>query len=105
MVVIGRELTKKFETITYLKVREIPTWLFGKPELRGEFSILIEGRTPSESPEPNSVGDVPINPQLLASLLNPYLGSKDISEIFVKAGIMTKKNAYQLAINSKTLPS
>jgi hypothetical protein len=41
----------------------------------------------------------------LASLLNPYLGSKDISEIFAKAGIMTKKNAYQLALNNKTLPS
>ena len=105
MVVIGRELTKKFETITYLKVHEIPSWILGKPELRGEFSILIEGRPLSESPEPNSAEDVPINPQLLASLLNPYLGSKDISEIFAKAGIMTKKNAYQLALNNKTLPS
>lgn len=45
-VVVARELTKKFETVTALAARDLPAWA-ERHEARGEYAIVIDARRPS----------------------------------------------------------
>ena len=95
-VVIGRELTKKFEQIVTLKAGDISQWLEDAMSLKGEFIILVAGRPASadEAPEHESL-------MLWANALSPYLGSKEIATVLAQVLGLSKKEAYQIALDAK----
>ena len=95
-VLVGRELTKKFEQLATLTAAEIPEWLKSAESLRGEFIILVAGRQASAD-------DAPEHSTLLlwANALSPYLGSKEIAAVLSQALGLSKKEAYQVALDAK----
>jgi 16S rRNA (cytidine1402-2'-O)-methyltransferase len=95
-VFICRELTKKFEQLVSIKANEIASWLDNAESLKGEFIILVAGRqaTAEEAPEHASL-------LLWANTLSPYLGSKEIAAVLSQALGLTKKEAYQIALDAK----
>jgi len=95
-VLIGRELTKKFEQLVTLSAADIPGWLEKAESLKGEFVILVAGRQTNsdEAPEHSEL-------LLWANALSPYLGSKEIAAVLSQALGITKKEAYQVALDAK----
>ena len=95
-VLVGRELTKKFEQLVTLTAAALPEWLERAESLRGEFIILVAGRQ-------TSVDEVPEHSTLLmwANALSPYLGSKEIAAVLAQALGLSKKEAYQVALDAK----
>ena len=95
-VVICRELTKKFEQLISIKASEIASWLETAESLKGEFIILVAGRQAraEEAPEHASL-------LLWANALSPYLGSKEIAAVLSQTLGLTKKEAYQIALDAK----
>jgi len=95
-LIVGRELTKKFEQIVSLRAGEIPQWLQNAASLRGEFIILVAGRRASddEAPEHASL-------MLWANALSPYLSSKEVSAVLAQVLGLSKKEAYQIALDAK----
>ncbi len=95
-LVVGRELTKKFEQIISMRASEIPQWLEDASSLKGEFIILVAGR-------PASADEAPEHASLLlwANTLSPYLGSKEIAAVLAQALGLSKKEAYQIALDAK----
>ena len=96
-VLVGRELTKKFEELVTLSAADIPEWLEKAESLRGEFIVLVAGRQPSAD-------DTPEHSTLLlwANALSPYLGSKEIAAVLAQALGLSKKEAYQVALDAKS---
>lgn len=95
-VLIGRELTKKFEQLVTLDAIKIPEWLDGAESLRGEFIILVAGRQANtdQAPEHSAL-------LLWANALSPYLGSKEIAAVLAQTLGLSKKEAYQVALDAK----
>ena len=95
-IVVGRELTKKFEQIISVRASAIPQWLETASSLKGEFIILVAGR-------PANAGETPEHASLLlwANALSPYLGSKEIAAVLAQALGLSKKEAYQIALDAK----
>jgi 16S rRNA (cytidine1402-2'-O)-methyltransferase len=95
-VFICRELTKKFEQLVSLQVAEIASWIETTESLKGEFVILIAARQArsDEAPEHDTL-------LLWANALSPYLGSKEIAAVLSQALGLTKKEAYQIALDAK----
>jgi len=95
-ILIGRELTKKFEQIATVSAGGIPQWLEHAESLKGEFIILVAGRRASadETPEHSAL-------LLWANALSPYLGSKEIAAVLSQALGLSKKEAYQIALDAK----
>jgi len=95
-IIIGRELTKKFESIAYLNAGALASWLDNATSLKGEFIILVAG---DKSSEPRSVEAVELNRWI--QMLSEYLGSKEIAKVVAGATGMPQKAAYQLALMAK----
>ena len=95
-VLVGRELTKKFEQLVTLTAAGIPGWLEMAESLKGEFIILVAGRQANadEVPEHSSL-------LLWANALSPYLSSKEIAAVLSQALGLSKKEAYQVALDAK----
>jgi len=95
-VFICRELTKKFEQLVAIQANEIASWLESAESLKGEFIILVASRKASsdEAPEHSSL-------LMWANVLSPYLGSKEIAAVLSQALGLTKKEAYQIALDAK----
>ena len=95
-VFICRELTKKFEQLVSIQAQEIESWIENAESLKGEFIILIAGRhaNADEAPEHASL-------MRWANALNPYLGSKEIAAVLSQVLGLTKKDAYQIALDAK----
>ena len=95
-VLVGRELTKKFEQLVTLNAADIPEWLEKAESLKGEFIILVSGRQTGsdETPEHSAL-------LLWANALSPYLGSKEIAAVLAQALGISKKDAYQVALDAK----
>ena len=95
-VLVGRELTKKFEQLVTLTAAAIPEWLEKAESLKGEFIILVAGRQASahEAPEHSAL-------LLWANALSPYLGSKEIAAVLAQVLGLSKKEAYQVALDAK----
>lgn len=96
VVMVGRELTKKFEQIVHLKPSQLPDWLNTTESLKGEFIVLVSGRQrlPNESLD---------RAELIrwVNALKPLLGSKDIAAVIAAIAGIPKKEAYQLALEGK----
>jgi len=95
-IFICRELTKKFEQLVSIQAQEFSSWIETAESLKGEFIILVAGRQASgdEAPEHNSL-------MRWASALSPYLGSKEIAAVLSQTMGLTKKDAYQIALDAK----
>ncbi len=95
-IVVGRELTKKFEQVITLTAGHIPQWLEKAESLKGEFIILVAGR-------PTNADEAPAHAtrMMWAHALAPYLGSKEIAAVLSQVLGLSKKEAYQLALNAK----
>ena len=95
-VLVGRELTKKFEQLVTISAADIPDWLEKAESLKGEFIILVAGRqaNANEAPEHSAL-------LLWANALSPYLGSKEIAAVLAQALGLSKKEAYQIALDAK----
>jgi 16S rRNA (cytidine1402-2'-O)-methyltransferase len=95
-VFICRELTKKFEQLVSIEASEIPSWVENTESLKGEFVVLVAGRQASsdEAPRQDTL-------MLWANALSPYLGSKEIAAVLSQALGITKKEAYQVALDAK----
>jgi 16S rRNA (cytidine1402-2'-O)-methyltransferase len=95
-VLIGRELTKKFEQLVTLTATDIPGWLENAESLKGEFIVLVAGRQANadEAPERSVL-------LLWANALSPYLGSKEIAAVLAQTLGLSKKEAYQVALDAK----
>ena len=93
---ICRELTKKFEQLVSLQVAEIAAWLETTESLKGEFVILV-------APHQARADEAPEHATLLtwANALSPYLGSKEIATVLSQALGLSKKEAYQVALEAK----
>ncbi|QWD68376.1 16S rRNA (cytidine(1402)-2'-O)-methyltransferase [Polynucleobacter sp. VK25] len=96
-ILICRELTKKFEQVVSLKAQDVANWLDVAESLKGEFVIVVAGRLSSsnETPEHSSL-------LLWANALSPYLGSKEIAAVLSQTLGLTKKEAYQVALDAKS---
>jgi 16S rRNA (cytidine1402-2'-O)-methyltransferase len=95
-VIVGRELTKKFEQIASIRAGDIQAWLENAASLKGEFVILVAAR-------PASANEAPEHADLLlwANALSPYLGSKEIAAVLAQALGLSKKETYQIALDAK----
>ncbi|MBT8583310.1 16S rRNA (cytidine(1402)-2'-O)-methyltransferase [Polynucleobacter paneuropaeus] len=94
-LMIGRELTKKFEQISFIRAADIPEWLTQSSSLKGEFVVMVAGRSVSK----DLVSDDLLS--LWVKALKPYLGSKEIAGVLSQTLPVSKKEAYQAAIDSK----
>jgi 16S rRNA (cytidine1402-2'-O)-methyltransferase len=95
-VFICRELTKKFEQLISIPAYQIKQWLETAESLKGEFIVLVAGCSANAD-------EAPEHASLLrwASILSPYLGSKEIAAALSQASGLAKKEAYQIALNAK----
>lgn len=96
-LLVCRELTKKFEQLVSLKAQEVANWLEVAESLKGEFVIVVAGRASNgdEAPEHSSL-------LMWANALSPYLGSKEIAAVLSQTLGLTKKEAYQIALDAKS---
>ena len=96
-LLVCRELTKKFEQLVSIQAQEIVNWLNSAESLKGEFVIVVAGRSANndEAPEHASL-------LLWANALSPYLGSKEIAAVLSQTLGIPKKEAYQIALDAKT---
>lgn len=95
-VLIGRELTKKFEQLVSLQAKEISSWLENAESLKGEFIVLVAGRQGSADEPPEHASLL-----MWAKALSPYLGSKEIAAVLSQVLGLPKKDAYQVALDAK----
>lgn len=95
-ILIGRELTKKFEQIVALSADGILQWLEHAQSLKGEFIVLVAGRQAGK----DAISDRS-SLLLWANTLSPYLGSKEIAAVLSQALGLSKKEAYQIALDAK----
>ena len=95
-ILLGRELTKKFEQIVSIQANQIMQWLENAESLKGEFVILVSGRQARAD-------EALEHAELLkwANALSPYLGSKEIAAVLSQTLGMSKKEAYQAALDIK----
>jgi len=103
-ILIGRELTKKFETLHYVLSSELLDWIKDDHLLKGEFCIIVEGFSASADALLDSQ-DVSVNSHNLVKVLSQYLGSKQIAEVLSQTGVLSKNQAYQLALELKNSAS
>ena len=96
LLLICRELTKKLEEIVSLEAKNVADWLTGAESLKGEFVIVVAGR-------PANGDEAPEHAALLlwANALSPYMGSKEIAAVLSQTLGLTKKEAYQIALDAK----
>jgi 16S rRNA (cytidine1402-2'-O)-methyltransferase len=94
LVLIARELSKKFEELVHIRVDAIPKWL-ENANLKGEFVVIVSGCALVLGDFAN--GEV----SKLAKILTPYLGSKELSEILADYFQISKKESYQIALKAK----
>jgi 16S rRNA (cytidine1402-2'-O)-methyltransferase len=67
LVVIGRELTKRFEEVARIPLGQAATWLAGHPDRRrGEFALAI-------APAPDRIKDLASDPELGGAARDPAL--------------------------------
>lgn len=95
-LLICRELTKKFEQIVALQAENLIAWLEKNDSLKGEFVIIVAGRSSNKDEAPEHASLL-----LWAHALSPYLGSKEIAAVLSQTLGLTKKEAYQIALDAK----
>jgi 16S rRNA (cytidine1402-2'-O)-methyltransferase len=96
MVMVGRELTKKFEQVVHLRPSQLSNWLSTADSLKGEFIVLISACAQSSN-TPASHAEM----LRWVAALKPFLGSKEVANVIATIAGIPKKEAYQLALEGK----
>ena len=96
MVMVGRELTKKFEQVVHLRPSQLSNWLSTADSLKGEFIVLISACAQSSN-TPASHAEM----LRWVAALKPFLGSKELANVISTITGISKKEAYQLALEGK----
>jgi len=92
-VVIAREITKKFETITRLPLAQASAWVGSEPDRqRGEFVLVIEGR---------AVAEAGPDPKVVLALLLEEMPVKTAAALAAKLTGRAKNELYALALELK----
>jgi 16S rRNA (cytidine1402-2'-O)-methyltransferase len=96
MVMVGRELTKKFEQVVHLRPSQISNWLSRAVSLKGEFIVVVSASEQNTTTPANHV-------EILrwVAALKPFLGSKELANVISTITGISKKEAYQLALEGK----
>jgi 16S rRNA (cytidine1402-2'-O)-methyltransferase len=96
MVMVGRELTKKFEQVVHLRPSQLSSWLSSAESLKGEFIVVISASVQSTNTPANHA-------EILrwVEALKPFLGSKELANVISTITGISKKEAYQLALEGK----
>ena len=95
-IVIGRELTKKFETVSALTAGAIGEWLGNNAErLRGEFAIVVAG---ADQPVRTSA----IDGRTLLKALLPELPPARAAKLAAKLSGEDRESLYALAETMKS---
>lgn len=106
-VVIGRELTKRFEEIACLPSGELAQWLVAdENRQRGEYVLAIAPPARAESPGPESVNvtrDTPVNIDITAGalldLLGHHLPAAKAARVAARLTALPRDALYQLLIS------
>jgi 16S rRNA (cytidine1402-2'-O)-methyltransferase len=93
---VGRELTKKFEQVVHLKPSQLSSWLSTAESLKGEFIVVISAHEQSSN-APASHAEM----LRWVAALKPFLGSKEVANVIATIAGISKKEAYQLALEGK----
>jgi 16S rRNA (cytidine1402-2'-O)-methyltransferase len=96
MVMVGRELTKKFEQIVHLRPSQLSNWLSSAESLKGEFIVVVSASEKNTNTPANHA-------EILrwVAALKPFLGSKEVANVISTITGISKKEAYQLALEGK----
>jgi 16S rRNA (cytidine1402-2'-O)-methyltransferase len=96
MVMVGRELTKKFEQVVHLRPSQLSNWLSTTESLKGEFIVMVSASEQNTSTPANHT-------EILrwVAALKPFLGSKELANVISTITGISKKEAYQLALEGK----
>jgi 16S rRNA (cytidine1402-2'-O)-methyltransferase len=96
MVMVGRELTKKFEQVVHLRPSQLSSWLSNAESLKGEFIVVVSASAQSTNTPANHA-------EILrwVAALKPFLGSKEIASVIATITGISKKEAYQLTLEDK----
>lgn len=90
LAAVGRELTKRFETIRRDRLEALATWVQGDPDQqRGEAVVIIEGAAESAS-------SPTLDTTLLARELSAELPPARAARILAKLGGMDRRDAFAL---------
>jgi 16S rRNA (cytidine1402-2'-O)-methyltransferase len=96
MVMVGRELTKKFEQVVHLRPSQLSSWLSNAESLKGEFIVVVSASAQNTNTPANHA-------EILrwVAALKPFLGSKEIANVIATITGISKKEAYQLTLEDK----
>ena len=96
VVMVGRELTKKFEQVVHLRPSQLSNWLSTTESLKGEFIVMISASEQNISTPANHA-------EILrwVEALKPFLGSKELANVISTVTGISKKEAYQLTLEGK----
>ena len=93
-IVIAREITKKFESITRLPLSGASAWVAADDDRRrGEFVLVVEGRAVEKSPA--------LDPRVLLETLLAELALKQAVALAVKITGGKRNDLYSLALTLK----
>lgn len=96
-VVVAREVTKKFETITRLPLAQAHAWVEADPDReRGEFVLVVEGRPPVRASESD--------PRAALEILLAELPLKQAVALAVKLTGEKRNALYAMALEMKRQP-
>lgn len=96
-LLVCRELTKKFEEVIALQAGNVGGWLEDTESLKGEFVIVVAGRPAKDDEAPERASLL-----MWANALSPYMASKEIAAVLSETLGLTKKEAYQVALDAKS---
>ena len=90
-IAIGRELTKKFEEIVVLSLKDSLTWLANKTSLKGEFTLMCDLKIKNE------VHDIDENmlKKRVLELLSQKVSARDIARSHLSDLHLTRSEAYK----------
>jgi 16S rRNA (cytidine1402-2'-O)-methyltransferase len=95
-VLVAKELTKIYESISIIKGLELGSWINQVTSWQGEFVIGIEGRPKKE--KASELDELTLK---WISELEGTIGHKDLSEIISRVTSMPKKDAYKALLELK----
>ncbi len=96
-ICICREITKKFEEIKRDYIEKLIEYYFQTKEIKGEFSIVIEGRN---EPIEDKIDDEKLK-EMIKELLIKKIHPKEISKQIADKTNISKKYIYDLIIKEK----
>jgi 16S rRNA (cytidine1402-2'-O)-methyltransferase len=95
-VLIAKELSKIFEEIKVIAVRDLAAWMKTIGNWQGEYVLGIEGAARSNSP--TDIDELTLQ---WISAINGRIGHKELSEIISQITGISKKDAYRELIEKK----